>query len=188
MLGPTPDFFAEQYNKLLLEDSAKQLEGALHRRSQESDEQTLILESTNELGGGTTTPMNEVSTVITLPNKTKNGEDIYLFTGDAGPEALDQVISRYGEGLKSIKWLDVPHHGSRRGIRQDQIDHFSPKICYVSGKGGPKHPSVKLVNALKKSGSVYSTHYSVGDSWLNRVKLSSEPLQDKELTRGFFRV
>lgn len=82
-----------------------------------------------------------------------------LFTGDAGPEALDRVIETYDDLVKNIDFLDVPHHGSKRSLTFSIINHFKPTTAFISGNGGRKYPSQAVVNTLKKVGTnVYSTH------------------------------
>jgi len=80
----------------------------------------------------------------------------YLFTGDCGVSALEDVATR--NSIEKIDWLDVPHHGSRRNLSSSLIQTMSPKICYISAEGTTKHPRPALVNCLKKHGaSVYCT-------------------------------
>jgi hypothetical protein len=170
VFGPSEKFFKEQYQQLVEEESVKGIEGSLVARATArkylTEEMVKEAEAKKELGEGLTTPINEVSTVIWMAGRI-SGSGHYLFTGDVGPQGLDEVIERTGDHISGVQWLDVPHHGSRRSMRQDQIDHLAPTTSYVSAKGSVKHPSKKLVNALKKHGSVYSTHYSVSEgSWL----------------------
>lgn len=191
VLGPTTDFFDKQYALLIEEESAKSLEVALASRSVErylTEEIVKQAEASKELGEGITTPLNEVSTILLLPGR-EEGTGHYLFTGDVGPAGLDEVIGRFGDLLKPTRWLDVPHHGSRRSMRKDQIDHLTPATSFISAKGSVKHPSRKLVNALKEHGKVFSTHYSATEgSWLRHhsgnvpcMKLSAAfPLYEKE--------
>jgi len=87
----------------------------------------------------------------------------YLFTGDAGVQAFEDVETRLN--LEGIHWLDVPHHGSRRNLTSTLINTMSPEICYISANGGTKHPRRALVNCLKKHGAkVYGTNKS-GNIW-----------------------
>lgn len=169
VLGPTQDFFRDQYNQLLTEESAKSMESALAARATEqylSEAMVKLAEASKELGEGLTTPVNEVSTIILMPGR-RDSSGHYLFTGDVGPQGLDEVIGRFSDNVASLQWLDVPHHGSRRSMRKDQVDTLAPKRAFISAKGSVKHPSKKLVNALKEHGKVYSTHYSVSESsWL----------------------
>ena len=42
-------------------------------------------------------------------------DEVFLFTGDAGKEAIEKVLQQY-EGLENINWLKVPHHGSKHNL------------------------------------------------------------------------
>jgi beta-lactamase superfamily II metal-dependent hydrolase len=181
VLGPTKEFFRDQYTQLIQEESAKSFESLLQSREVEQTYFTEAMQkqadATKDLGDGVTTPINEVSTIIILPTS-NDGSGKFLFTGDVGPQGLDNVISNFSDIVSSLKWFDVPHHGSRRSMRQDQIDHLAPKVSFISAKGSAKHPSLKLVNALKKHGKVYSTHYSVDSScWLRQSSGDVPPLK-----------
>lgn len=89
---------------------------------------------------------------------TTYGSDVYLFTGDAGVEALTRAASMYQIG--KCHWMQIPHHGSRRNINEALIQRFAPTCAFVSAKGNLKHPRRAVVNAFKRVGSkVYSTHY-----------------------------
>jgi beta-lactamase superfamily II metal-dependent hydrolase len=67
------------------------------------------------LGGAPTEPENNSATVLF----TKWGNDQCLFTSDAGVPALDRVKKAYA--LANLRWLQIPHHGSRRNINHDLI-------------------------------------------------------------------
>jgi hypothetical protein len=114
-----------------------------------------------ELGGEPTSPENEVSTVICLP--WDNGDNTWrysLLSADAGTEALKFVrqVSETAKGfLKGIPWMQLPHHGSRRNLSEELIDYYKPKTSFVSAEGSVKHPSKKLVNAVKASSRPIST-------------------------------
>lgn len=98
---------------------------------------------------------NNSSTIIAF--HPDNGKK-YLFTADTGPMALQEVVDLYPIWTKELDWLDVPHHGSKKNLNSSLIKHFSPKVAFVSGKGKKKYPSMAVVNALKKVGTlVYST-------------------------------
>ena len=85
----------------------------------------------------------------------------FLFTGDAGAKAFEDVAERYS--LSNIYWLDVPHHGARRNLSSELIDTMRPTYALISAKGGSdtKHPRKALVFCLRKHGAkVYSTSKS----------------------------
>ena len=85
--------------------------------------------------------------------------DTYLFTGDAGKEALHRVVDNdYGQ-LKNLRWLKVPHHGSKHNLDNALIDYFNPDSSYISTEKYGKYANRCTVNALKSVGNVYSTHH-----------------------------
>lgn len=99
--------------------------------------------------------VNQSSVIFAMGVDTK----IFLFTGDAGREALMRVISIDKEGvLKNVTWMKIPHHGSKHNLNNAIISHFQPSISYISTEKYGKFANVCTVNALKKVGSVYSTH------------------------------
>ena len=86
----------------------------------------------------------------------------YLFTGDSGVESLKKVIeyaNNNGIDLTNLYFLQVPHHGSKRNVSPIILNAIKGEVAYVSAsKDAPKHPSKKVLNALKKRGTrVYST-------------------------------
>lgn len=91
----------------------------------------------------------------------------FLFTGDAGVEALDLAHDKavsLGIDLTEVKFIQMPHHGSKRNVGPTILDKIiGPKLsaesesktAFVSApaKGDPKHPSRKVVNAFKRRGA-----------------------------------
>jgi len=101
----------------------------------------------------TTSATNNSSVILEI---NRNGNR-YLFTGDAGVQAFEDVETRVS--LDNIYWLDVPHHGSRRNLSSRLINTMSPTTCFISAIGSAKHPRRALVNCLKRHGAkVYGTH------------------------------
>ena len=96
-----------------------------------------------------------------------------LFTADAGVPALTEAANRAEAldiDLRSIKFIQVPHHGSKRNVGPTILNRIIgpikpskesyDKTAYVSAsKGGqPKHPAKKVVNAFKRRGAeVFAT-------------------------------
>jgi beta-lactamase superfamily II metal-dependent hydrolase len=102
-----------------------------------------------------TAPENESSVVAGITHDKK----VCLFTADAGPCALTNVLRDY-PGCKKLFWMQIPHHGSRRNVTKNLIDLFAPSTAFVSAEGSKKHPRRAVVNAFKDAGAkVYSTHY-----------------------------
>lgn len=91
-------------------------------------------------------------------------DEVFLFTGDAGKEALTRVLDNY-KGLENINWLKVPHHGSKHNLNNDIISRLHPKVSYISTEKYKKYANKCTVNALKKVGSVYSTHKDRSNLW-----------------------
>ena len=98
-----------------------------------------------------TQPFNNTSAILGM----EYGGSKFLFTGDAGAEALDAVPPLW----KNLLWMQVPHHGSDGNLSQANIERFCPENAYVSACGDTSHPSRAIVNGLIKVGAgVFSTH------------------------------
>jgi beta-lactamase superfamily II metal-dependent hydrolase len=138
---------------LALEEYRMDLSDTL-RKLKESDFACPTVDENNE-----SSAKNESSVVVQITV----GVSKYLFTGDAGVAAFQDIQTR--TPLEDIFWLDVPHHGSRRNLTSDLISTLNPNIACVSAKGDKKHPRRALVNCFKRKGlSIYSTHKS-GNLW-----------------------
>lgn len=98
------------------------------------------------------------------------GNETYLFTGDAGREALHRIINndKKNSFLKNISWMKVPHHGSKHNLDNEIIEYFHPKVSYISTEKYGKFASRCTIHALKKVGSVYSTHVNHANYWHHR--------------------
>lgn len=102
-----------------------------------------------------------------------------LFTGDAGSEALSRAVafaSSKGISLNDLRFLQVPHHGSRRNVGPTILNQIRAGTAYISAaaEGAPKHPSKRVTNALRRRGAlVYATqgtslvhyHPSINRGW-----------------------
>lgn len=98
----------------------------------------------------TTSAENNTSVVMLLE---VDGHKL-LFTGDAGKTALLNAIT-YADGLQipltGMRFLDVPHHGSKRNINSKILKRMNAGTAYISAsKDSDKHPAKKVTNALKK--------------------------------------
>ncbi len=114
--------------------------------------------------------VNQSSIVFTF----KTNDGVCLFTGDAGKEALHRIVDSDTDGcLKNIKWLKVPHHGSKHNLDNSIISHFQPKVSYISTEKYKKYANVCMVNALKKVGNVYSTH--VQGTMCHKYNMEAKP-------------
>jgi beta-lactamase superfamily II metal-dependent hydrolase len=120
-----------------------------------------------------------------------------LLTADVGPDGLNEAAD-YAEKLgilKPPKFVQVPHHGSRRnvtpavldrwlGARMDQGATYGTAFCSV-GKNKPEYPRGQVKNAFQRRGypvhatrDVATSNFSgVGHpGWTNSVP---EPFDDK---------
>ena len=133
---------SEQYYRQLLEaftDPDSVLKESIHHTLGDSIESLMVLKSSSSPTLETapvTTPENNSSVIL----RTKQNGKTYLFTADAGAPALDGV--KRSHALAGCWWMQIPHHGSRRNITADLIEHFSPTVAYVSADGSEKHSSL----------------------------------------------
>jgi beta-lactamase superfamily II metal-dependent hydrolase len=83
----------------------------------------------------------------------------YLFMGDAGRDAFNNIPLHLKNEIKGVFWLKVPHHGSKHNMDSAMINWIKPKTAYISTEGIENYLNQCTVNALKRAGcSVYSTH------------------------------
>lgn len=152
--GPDPAFYADMLCCFSDLENLRLYEariGAMDARSVVDD---VLQEEPGLLDDPVTPAENETSVVL----GTKFNDDLLVFTADAGVRALWQAAKAYT--LCGCRWMQIPHHGSRRNITRELIEHFRPQTAYVSAEGSRKHPRRAVVNAFKEVGaSVFSTHY-----------------------------
>jgi len=113
---------------------------------------------------GVTSPRNNSSVVTLL----QLGDKRYLFTGDAGIEALEQVVVEYEERVGRfadypLRFFQAPHHGSRRNLGKSVLNkilgepgahHSEDHTVFIhAAKASTKHPSPKVTNALMRRGT-----------------------------------
>lgn len=96
---------------------------------------------------------NNTSTIILF----NLGQDRVLFTGDADADALalaaDYAVQN-SISLLNLNILQVPHHGSKQNVGPTILNRIKGSIAHISVSPGaaPKHPSKKVLNALKRRG------------------------------------
>jgi beta-lactamase superfamily II metal-dependent hydrolase len=90
-----------------------------------------------------------------------------LFTADAGMQALDRALDVLANAkcdMNRIKWVQVPHHGSRRNVGPTLLNRLlgpiqgadvqiRRAIVSASKDGAPKHPSKQVLNAFRRRGA-----------------------------------
>lgn len=107
---------------------------------------------------GVTSPENNSSVISLL---TVDGHKL-LFTGDAGIPALTAAAD-YAASLNirldDLRFMQVPHHGSKHNVGKTILNRIKASSAYVSaGANAPKHPAKKVTNALLRRGTgVYVT-------------------------------
>jgi beta-lactamase superfamily II metal-dependent hydrolase len=135
--------------------------------------ESLGLETLKDPDENETSAENNSSVVMLL--NYNNGEELFLFTGDAGPVALREAI-KTAEGFFSVdfnlvRFIQIPHHGSKHNIGPTILDNIigltlgeekKLKTAFVSvARDDKKHPSKKVANAFRRRGAwVYETRGS----------------------------
>jgi hypothetical protein len=154
VLGPTRGYYGEllqQFEKLdgvFVED--ERADEAVYMSLQESANPDAVIDEDNE------TSAENNSSVI---SQIAYNSSVLLFTGDSGVPALERAIIPYG--VRNVKWLDMPHHGSKHNVNSNVLNRLMPDVAYFSARGTRKHPSVAVINSLKRRGcTCYSTHKS----------------------------
>ncbi|WP_433051718.1 ComEC/Rec2 family competence protein [Dactylosporangium sp. CS-033363] len=168
ILGPTEDFYEQHLREQLAKEKAGAFSASaqatwLQRASRLAERALASLPFETLTDDGETTPRNN-SSVITLVTASQQR---MLFTGDAGIPALGPAAAEYESTVGSFLWnplslFQAPHHGSKRNVGPTILDRilgergapYSPACAaYVSSaKAAIKHPSPKVVNALKRRG------------------------------------
>ena len=184
ILGPNKEFYEELLPNFRETPEAKEavvwskelvkfLQGGIKLIAE-----TWGMETLTDPEEGETSAENNTSTILLLQ---LNGKK-FLFTSDAGIEALNNAIDKaesLGIDLKEVGFLQIPHHGSKHNVGPTILNRIVgeklqekkySKIAYISApkNGDSKHPSRKVVNAFKRRGAeVYATkgikkyHYSL---------------------------
>jgi beta-lactamase superfamily II metal-dependent hydrolase len=105
---------------------------------------------------GETSADNESSTILYV-NINKKG---ILLTGDAGVKALDKAYKYKPQIADNLRFIQVPHHGSRRNVSPSILDNIlgekgqeeNKKAFISAGKESSTHPRQSVVNAFIRRG------------------------------------
>ncbi len=94
---------------------------------------------------------NELGLVFSL----KCREKFFLFTSDAGKEALASIPINY----LNADIVKIPHHGSKNSFFEEFYQALSPQVCIISvGKNNPYgHPNQNLLEYLREKCTIYRT-------------------------------
>lgn len=168
VLGPTPEFYEEALEKAIEEPDRRNVQTFFERAKEAVSKvaESWGFETLSDEGG--TSTINNTSAIILF-----SYDDMHsLLTADAGIPALERAADHLERSLlddSELKFVQVPHHGSKRNVGPtvldrllgDRVDEGHQRgTAYVSAaeKGEPKHPSKKVTNAFLRRGyKVYST-------------------------------
>jgi len=102
-----------------------------------------------------TSSLSRDSNELSLIFKFKCFKNNYLFTSDAGIEALQNIPENY---LKS-EVVKIPHHGSKHSFYPEFYKAAEPEICIISaGKQNPYgHPHKEVIEKINKICRIYRT-------------------------------
>jgi beta-lactamase superfamily II metal-dependent hydrolase len=173
VLGPSLEYYESLLPRMASPETIGSKLGSLATLLKEAVvgqfiEETLDQETLRD--DGKTTASNNSSVISLL----QFDGHAMLLTADAGIEALEQaatVLESEGFVPGSLRFVQVPHHGSRRSVGPLVLDRIlGPKgkqtthgTAFVSApKKNPeaKHPSKKVTNAFRRRG--YDVHGTQG--------------------------
>lgn len=156
VIGPTVDYYS---------DLVPDFRNDLHKKDYETDEnedssveltEGQVYSKTLEDAGDDPSTHNQSSVIVKFIPDDNN---VFLFMGDAGRDAIDNMSEENIDSIQNVFWLKVPHHGSKYNIDNDMINHIHPEVAYISTEKYGHYLSKAVVNALKKAGAdVYSTN------------------------------
>ncbi|MDU5951767.1 MAG: ComEC/Rec2 family competence protein [Clostridiales bacterium] len=89
------------------------------------------------------------------------GRHHFLFTGDAEKAEEDDILAKYGKGIRSTV-IKVGHHGSTTSSSPAFAQAVKPKLAVISvGANSYGHPDQLVIHRWQKLGAeVYSTEQS----------------------------
>ena len=161
--GPTQDYYAslmasfdaDQRSAILGKSVVQGIKGVAKLFVESWDNEALL-----EPNDDAVSPVNNSSTILYL-----NLGDRILLTADAGVAALRQALDflEFAQISTNFDLFQLPHHGSKRNIRPSILNRifvcpFSAEsdkwaIASAARNGYPKHPSQRVINAVRKRGA-----------------------------------
>lgn len=156
IIGPTVDYYSD-----LVPDFRNDLQKKDYETDENEDSSVELTEGqvyskTLEGAGDDPSPHNQSSVIVKF---VPDDENVFLFMGDAGRKAFENISEENIYSIQNVYWLKVPHHGSKYNLDNDMINHINPDIAYISTEKYGHYLSKAVVNALKKAGAdVYSTN------------------------------
>lgn len=145
ILGPSKFFYEECVKSCVLEENRTMTMGddVYETSSSPASEVHKFF-----LDNPSTSPKNMSSMVILLSKK--NGDPLFLFTGDAGVESLENAFdcaTFYSVELCGLRRMQLPHHGSIKNVSRNVLTCFEAESYVVSASiEEEQHPSKLLIN------------------------------------------
>lgn len=156
IIGPTVDYYSD-----LVPDFRNDLQKKDYETDENEDSSVELTEGqvyskTLEDAGDDPSTHNQSSVIVKF---IPDDDNVFLFMGDAGRDAIDNMSEENIDSIQNVYWLKVPHHGSKYNIDNDMINHIHPEVAYISTEKYGHYLSKAVVNALKKAGAwVYATN------------------------------
>jgi beta-lactamase superfamily II metal-dependent hydrolase len=162
VVGPTQAYYESLLAEIQPETAAARIGGLLRKAAEAVFNLVPETPHTETLrDDGETSPQNNTSVITMLSFAGR----YHLFTADAGIPALTNALDALepaGFTPGMFKFVQVPHHGSRRNVGPTVLDRLlGPKgqsathsTAFVSAakEGAPKHPAKKVMNAFRRRG------------------------------------
>ncbi|WP_452225604.1 ComEC/Rec2 family competence protein [Lacinutrix chionoecetis] len=148
VISPTAEYYNSYLDELKDEKFIREIPFIFYENNMIEIENSLIppceqLEKSSITNHVTATNMVSIVTLLKTENKK------LLFTGDAGIETFEKQNLLNGD-LRSIDWLDLPHHGSKNNTSLSMLEHFDPQTVFVSAKYSSNRPSKNILKCLAK--------------------------------------
>lgn len=167
VMGPTEEYYDELVSQFRTYQPRQSLREAMALALEKKGMTWETMEHETLDEESETSPENNSSAITLLQVDGRSS----VFTGDAGAEALHLAadhLDSQGFGWSSLRFMQIPHHGSQRNVTPSVLDRFlgpkpqrTPmKTAFVSCSpdGAPKHPAKKVTNAFIRRGcNVHAT-------------------------------
>lgn len=164
--GPTQKYYEELLAQYKEAKKIQQLQESYNRQKVAADIARFLGRTAGKLLDAPKTQAENLSCTVLA---TRIKEELMLLTADSGAASLE-LATAYAK-LSGCAWMQIPHHGSLYNITQELVDHFKPKVAYVSAEGNDDHPHPDVVTAFKEAGAtVYSTENN-GHLWFQRCEV-----------------
>lgn len=120
---------------------------------------TKFTKKSTEVLGITSIDVNKYSVMFLY----SEGDADILFTGDADPAVLSEVIESIPSNTTEV--LKIPHHGSVNGLSAQFLAHVNPDISVISVGNNNRHghPSQEILDLLDLHNSPYLRTDEEGD-------------------------